>query len=64
VTTYLLRDASSGTGFVTVDIWTSEAAYRTFRARFSSEYEVADLRCAELTVREEKVAEGEAGGPR
>lgn len=64
VATQLVRDAADPAIFVTIDTWTSGAAYREFRARFAAEYEEIDRRCGEMTVREEKTAEGETSdGP-
>lgn len=48
--TELLR-ASDGT-YLTLDRWTSAAAYAAFRARHASDYDALDDRCAALVADE------------
>ena len=53
--TMLLQDAGAEDRYLTVDRWTSEAAYRAFRAAHGAAYEALDARCAELTVSEREI---------
>jgi quinol monooxygenase YgiN len=50
--TRLLHDRSDPLRFLTIDEWESEPHYRTFRARFSAEYDSLDKICEGLTVSE------------
>jgi quinol monooxygenase YgiN len=60
VETRLLEDRSLPGRFVTVDRWTSAEAYRAFRQRFASEYEMLDAACAGFSEREKFLGEFEA----
>ncbi|SPE27124.1 conserved hypothetical protein [Candidatus Sulfotelmatomonas gaucii] len=53
--TELLRDAYVPGSYLTVDRWTSEDAFRTFRKEHDSDYEVLDRACDALTSRETRV---------
>ena len=50
--TELLRRSDDPGQYLTLDRWTSRAAYEAFRARFSSEYRGLDYRLEELTEEE------------
>ena len=50
--TELLRDIATRGRYVTIDRWTSQAAYDAFRGRNLSEYETIDRRCESLTEHE------------
>ncbi len=50
--TDLLRAGGGEGRYVTIDRWTSKAAYEAFRARLLAEYEAIDRRCEALTERE------------
>ena len=52
IETLLLRDPACPLRYVTIDRWESEAAYRTFRARFADRYAELDERCRRLTTKE------------
>ena len=52
IETLLLRDATGPLRYITIDRWESEAAYRSFRARFSDEYAELDRRCEHLATKE------------
>jgi heme-degrading monooxygenase HmoA len=52
VETLLLKDREKAGRYLTVDRWTSEAAYLAFRAQYAKEYEDLDRECAGLTARE------------
>lgn len=52
IRTQLLQDESQENHYVTIDHWTSKAAYESFRDGFRQEYEALDERCASLTVEE------------
>lgn len=60
ISTQLVRDAVERDVFVTVDVWVSNAAYQAFRSLYAAEYEELDHLCESLTLREEKLAEGES----
>lgn len=60
LSTVLLRDAADACAFLTIDRWTSQSAYRAFRAEFAAEYARLDARCDKLTRSEELVFEGAA----
>ena len=55
--TRLLRDPSRPGRFVTIDRWTSESAYRGFRAERAAEFETIDRACAALTLQERELGE-------
>lgn len=50
--TILLEDRSVPGRYVTIDRWTSEEAFETFRARFAKEYAALDVECGALTTAE------------
>jgi heme-degrading monooxygenase HmoA len=50
--TELLRRSDDSTEYLTLDRWTSRAAYEAFRARWSSEIRRLDHRLEELTEEE------------
>ena len=54
VRTDLLR---SSDGYLTLDWWTSRAAYEAFRTEHADRYAEIDAMCEELTTFEEKVGE-------
>jgi heme-degrading monooxygenase HmoA len=53
--TELLRDAYVPGSYLTIDRWTSDEAFRTFRKEHDSEYETLDRRCDALTSKETRV---------
>lgn len=53
--TELLRDAYVPGGYLTIDRWTSEDAFRAFRREHDAEYEKLDRNCDTLTAREARV---------
>ncbi len=53
--TELLRDAYIPGGYVTIDRWTSEDAFRAFRKEHDAEYEALDRSCDALTSGERRV---------
>ena len=53
--TELLRDAYIPGGYVTIDRWTSEDAFRAFRKEHDAEYEALDRTCDALTSSERRV---------
>jgi heme-degrading monooxygenase HmoA len=53
--TELLRDAYVPGAYLTVDRWTSEEAFRTFRKEHDAEYEKLDRACDELTQKEMRI---------
>jgi heme-degrading monooxygenase HmoA len=57
--TELLRPVQ-GRVYLTVDRWTSGAAFGAFQARWRAEYEALDRRCEALTERETLVGRFEA----
>jgi len=50
--TELLRRSDDSREYLTLDRWSSRAAYEAFRVRWSSEYRRLDLRLEELTEEE------------
>src|SRR5438094_9849988 len=50
--TELLHDATNANRYVTIDYWTSQQAYETFRSRHADEYAAIDLLCESLTAQE------------
>ncbi|MCI0393619.1 MAG: antibiotic biosynthesis monooxygenase [Chloroflexi bacterium] len=50
--TQLLRDTADPHRYLTIDRWTSAAAFEAFKRQWGSEYEALDQRCARLTERE------------
>jgi len=57
--TELFRSLDHPARFVTVDRWSSRAAYDAFRVAREQEYAAVDTRCERLTRAEELVARGE-----
>jgi heme-degrading monooxygenase HmoA len=53
--TELLRDAYVPGRYVTIDRWTSEDAFRAFRAGHDAEYENLDRECDALTASESRI---------
>jgi len=53
--TELLRDAYMPGGYLTIDRWASEEAFRAFRKDHDAEYEHLDRTCDSLTSREMRV---------
>ena len=49
----LLRDVERAGRYVTIDRWTSEDAYRAFRAAWDAEYRALDEECGLLTEGEQ-----------
>lgn len=50
--TALLHDSEKPGRYVTVDRWTTRAAYDAFRAAHKDEYAAIDARCEKLTAAE------------
>jgi heme-degrading monooxygenase HmoA len=48
----LLRSEGAAGRYLTIDRWTSEAAFDAFKAAFAAEYEVLDERFEQLTQSE------------
>ena len=55
--TQLLRDISSPSRYVTLDLWTSREAHEKFRREYDRDYKALDERCAKLTLTETKLGE-------
>jgi heme-degrading monooxygenase HmoA len=53
--TELLRDAYIPGGYLTIDRWASEEAFRAFRRDHDGEYETLDRACDDLTSRETRI---------
>lgn len=53
--TELMRGVETPGRYVTIDRWTSAAAYEDFRSRNLSEYETIDRRCESLTEHEARL---------
>ena len=50
--TILLTDNSKGNRYITLDRWKTEQAYKSFREKYSSEYNALDKLCEGLTKEE------------
>jgi heme-degrading monooxygenase HmoA len=55
--TELFRDVIVEGRYVTIDYWSSRAAYEAFRGRFRDAYEQLDDHCALLTEKEVRLGE-------
>jgi quinol monooxygenase YgiN len=53
--TEFFRDRDNENRYVTLDYFTSKAAYDDFRREFQQEYEVLDRRCAAVTESEREI---------
>ena len=53
--TEFLKDAYVPGRYVTIDRWSSEEAYRAFRAQHDSEYEALDRASDSLTAQETRI---------
>lgn len=53
--TELLRDQANPRRFLTMDLWTSQEAWRSFRSVYATEYERLDAECGGLAVRETEI---------
>lgn len=53
--TELLQDAYIPGRYLTVDRWTGEEAFRSFRAAHDADYEVVDRACDALTAGESRI---------
>jgi heme-degrading monooxygenase HmoA len=53
--TELLRDAYIPGSYLTIDRWSGEEAFRTFRKSHDAEYEALDRACDDLTSRETRI---------
>ncbi len=53
--TEFLRDAYETGKYLTIDRWTSEAAFRAFRKQHDAEYEALDRACDACTSRETRI---------
>jgi heme-degrading monooxygenase HmoA len=53
--TELLKDAYVPGRYVTIDRWTGEEAFRSFRAEHDGDYEVLDRACDTLTAGETRI---------
>ncbi len=50
--TYFLRDVKARGRYLTIDYWTSEQSYETFRRKFDDEFLALDRKCELLTESE------------
>ena len=53
--TELLHDAYVPDRFVTIDRWSSEEAFRAFRAQYDADYEALDRACDALVAAEARI---------
>ncbi len=53
--TELLKDAYVPGRYLTVDRWSSEEAFRAFRAQHDADYEALDRACDHLTAAESRI---------
>lgn len=59
--TRLLRDSARTHRYVTLDLWTSEAAFQELRDRYRQEYEDLDAALAPLTSAEIRLGSFDSG---
>ncbi|KAB2889312.1 MAG: hypothetical protein F9K32_13230 [Desulfobulbaceae bacterium] len=59
LSTELVQSRDHNNVFVTIDSWTSQAAWNAFREDFAGEYAAIDRLCEALTVDEVCVVQGE-----
>jgi heme-degrading monooxygenase HmoA/catechol 2,3-dioxygenase-like lactoylglutathione lyase family enzyme len=57
LSTELYRDRLRASRFLTMDHWTTEAAFREFRSRFAAEFDALDRECGRLTRGESAIGE-------
>jgi hypothetical protein len=57
IQTELLADSSNPVRFLTIDHWSTRAAFAEFRERFSSEFDAIDNSYAQYTIEERHVAD-------
>ena len=57
--TDLFRDSNHPRRYITIDRWTSFAAFDSFREKCRLQYEALDSRCEYLTEREAEIATGQ-----
>ena len=55
IRTELLQDAHEACRYLTLDFWTSEAAYEAFRESRKDEYKRIDAKCEQMTDSEREV---------
>jgi heme-degrading monooxygenase HmoA len=55
IATEFLRDAYAAGHYLTIDRWTSEAAFRAFRKAHDADYEALDRSCDAFTTRETRI---------
>lgn len=60
IQTLLLKDLDVPGTYVTVDIWETEAAYKSFKKKFAADFETLDKYCESLTESEELVGRFES----
>ena len=58
--TELLSDARHPGQYVTIDRWTSAAAFEAFKSQWKAEYQALDRRCESLTASETPLGTFEA----
>jgi heme-degrading monooxygenase HmoA len=58
--TALYRNTTDGTRFVTVDRWSSEAAWTSFLGKFREPYDALDTQLAGLSLSQRELVEGTA----
>jgi quinol monooxygenase YgiN len=51
----LHRDVAVPGRYVTVDYWTSESAWQSFRSRFADEFAALDAQCTKWTTAEKEI---------
>jgi hypothetical protein len=62
---YVRTDLLRGDGmYLTLDWWTSRAAYERFRVAYAADYAEIDRLCEEVTTGEEKIGEFDVVGSR
>ena len=62
IATELIRDFSDPGRYLTVDMWTSKAAYEKFREEYAAEYQSIDTKCEAVTAQEKTIGSFERLG--
>lgn len=58
--TELVRDPKDASVYMTIDRWTSQAAYDAFRAWQRAPFDALDRKCEALTVEEKRLLAGDS----
>jgi heme-degrading monooxygenase HmoA len=57
IETHFFKDKTEINRYVTVDYWESYEAYKTFREKFSFQFDELDNKCEQYTIKENKIGD-------